>query len=143
VLERMLWLFGNCLLVLKLDGLIHPLKMNFICELFWIQMYNLPFVYMKREIGKQIGDSIGVVQEVDVREGGSGWGGALRFKVELNLKKAITRGRTVNLLGKKHWISLMRNYLECAFDCGMIVHGGKGCSNSGGSALVKQYGTWL
>lgn len=136
--ERMLWLFGNCLLVLKLDGLIHPPKMNFICELFWIQMYNLLLIYMKREIGKQIGDSIGVVQEVDVREGGFGRGGALRVKVELNLKKSIARARTVNLLGKKHCISLMRKYLECAFDCGMIVHGGKGCSNSGGSALVKQ-----
>ncbi|XP_042990316.1 uncharacterized protein LOC122317333 [Carya illinoinensis] len=143
VLEGRPWLFGNCLLVLKpLDGFIHPMKMNFDSECFWIQMHNLPFVCMKSEIGKKIGESIGRVQEVDVREGGSEWGGVLRVKVELNLKKAVARGRTMDVLGKKHLISLKYEKLpRLCFDCGMIVHGGKGCSNSNGNGSGKQYGT--
>ncbi|XP_042944639.1 uncharacterized protein LOC122278524 [Carya illinoinensis] len=133
VLKGKPWLFSSYVLVLKVfDGFTHLKQMKVDTEDFWIQLVNLPFVCMNREVGKQIGESIGVVKEIDEWRDGSGWEGIMRVKVELNLKRTIARGRTMNLLGKKYWIPLRYEKLpRMCFNCGVIVHGGEGCPKSG------------
>lgn len=53
--------------------------MRFNEEEFWVQMYNLSLACMTRDIGTQIGKTIGTVKDVDVREDGIGWENLLEF----------------------------------------------------------------
>lgn len=69
-------------------------------------MHNLPLVCMTKEIGSQIGSTIGMVKEVDVNEDEIGWGSYRRVRIKIDLRRAISRGRTFNLLGKKSWVTL-------------------------------------
>jgi hypothetical protein len=55
-------------------------------------MHNTPLACMNLNIGHQIGSSMGHVEEVDVDDGGMGWGESLRVKVTLDLQKPLMRG---------------------------------------------------
>ncbi|XP_042939567.1 uncharacterized protein LOC122274609 [Carya illinoinensis] len=73
------WLFDNYLFVLKdYDGDTQPHLISFDKVSFWIHMLNLPLSCMTIEMGKQIGDSVGLVREIDVQEDGVAWGRVLR-----------------------------------------------------------------
>lgn len=74
--------------------------MNFDHASFWLQLQNLPLASMNKECGVRIGSSIGSVKDVEVDETNLGWGLFLRLKVYLNLKKPLTRGRTIIVEGK-------------------------------------------
>lgn len=52
--------------------------MNFNKERMWVQMHNLPLACMNEVRGRLIGESIGSVEEVDVKEDGSGWSSFFR-----------------------------------------------------------------
>lgn len=60
-------------------------------------MLNLPLSYMNQWMGEQIGGCIGKVKGGDVQEDGLAWGRCLMVKIECDLKKSITRGRTINV----------------------------------------------
>lgn len=64
----------------------------------------------------------------------------------MDLKKLISRGWTINVLGNKLWIPLtFEKFSRICFECGRIIHGesnyreGRGSSNYSSS----QYGPWL
>jgi hypothetical protein len=100
------WLFDRSVLVLKeLDENIPPLQMDFSKALFWIQVHEMPLTYMNREAGLRIGQSIGIVDDVDVTGDGVGWGRCLRIKVYINLTKPLERGRALVINGKSLWVS--------------------------------------
>jgi hypothetical protein len=61
-------------------------------------MHNTPLACMNLNIGHQIGSSIGHVEEVDVDDGGMGWGESLRVKVTLDLHKPLMRRRVLKLM---------------------------------------------
>ncbi|XP_035539649.1 uncharacterized protein LOC118344020 [Juglans regia] len=145
VLEGKPWLFDNQLFVLKLfDGLTPPRKMNFDFEEFWVHLNNLPLACMSREVGMQIGATVGNVKGVDIREDGIGWGSYLRVKIEIDLRKKISRGRIANVMGNKLWIPLSYEKLpKVCFKCGKIFHGGEGCLETEGNNDKLQYGVWL
>lgn len=52
-----------------------------------MHMNNLPLACMTRQIGIQIGATIGTIIEIDVCEDKIGWGSHLRIKIELDLRK--------------------------------------------------------
>lgn len=109
-----------------------------------MHMNNLLLACMTRETGIQIGATIGIVIEFDVHEDGIGWGNYLRVKIEIDLRKMIARGRTINLLGNKIWVPLSYDKLQkLCFGCGGIIHGVGGCDSSKGNDGESQYGTWL
>lgn len=58
-----------------------------------MRMFNLPLTSMGKEIGYQIGASVGEVEDVDVAEDGVGWGEYLRVRILLDLSKPLSRGR--------------------------------------------------
>lgn len=138
------WLFDVALYSLKLfEGCTPPSKMPFDKEAFWVQMHNLSLAYMNDEIGHQIGDTIGKVLHCDVDENGNGWGQVLWVFIELDLQKAIPRGRPINIKGDKLWIPITYEKLpRLCFQCGRIVHGSKGCDQRGLKAST-QYGSGL
>ena len=86
---------------------------------------------MTRNMGIKIGESIEVLEEVDVGEDGIGWSRYLRIQVNIDLRKPLERGRTLNLEGKPIWIPFKYEKLSAfCFQCGCINHGNKGCGSS-------------
>lgn len=69
-------------------------------------MHYLPLGAMNRQLGEQIGCSIGEVVEVDVHESNEAWGQCLRVRVKCELMKALGSGRTMTFNGEKMWILL-------------------------------------
>lgn len=51
-------------------------------------MYTLTIMYMNRQYGFHIGNTLGEVDDVEVDTDNIGWGPYLRLKVLLNLKKS-------------------------------------------------------
>lgn len=89
-------------------GFSQPGTLPFDTESSWIQMYNLPVMCMNKQYGFSIGDTIGTIEDedVDVEANDTGWGNYLRVRIEINLKKALARGRSINVKGKKLWIPI-------------------------------------
>lgn len=117
--------------------------MKFKHELFWVQMHNLPLACMNGNIGEQIRGSIGKVIEVDTQEDGLGWGCSLRIRVECDLGKVVTRGRTMNIQGKSMWVLFSyEKLLKMCFRCGRVLHQSQGYSGRGPGS-ERQYGPWL
>ncbi|KAL5817237.1 hypothetical protein ACOSQ3_025615 [Xanthoceras sorbifolium] len=60
--------------VVKVDGKLkeepsgtgHLAQMKFNEDEFWVQVHNIPIVYMNREIGSFIGKQIGALREIDL-----------------------------------------------------------------------------
>lgn len=98
VMSQKPWLFESSLLSLKeFDGFTHVSKMEFLKEIFWVQMHDLPIGCLNVEIGTHIGSTIGEVKACDADKDGSGWEKALRVLIEMDLQNPIPRGRTVRI----------------------------------------------
>lgn len=78
--------------------------MDFGSEFFWTQLRNLLMACMNRQIGEQSGNTQGRVMDVDVLEADVVWGIFLKIRVEIDLKKAVVRGRAINLGTKRMWV---------------------------------------
>jgi hypothetical protein len=52
-------------------------------------VHDLPLLCMNRGVGKKIGDSLGVLENVDVAGDGVGWGRCLRIKVSIDLTRPL------------------------------------------------------
>jgi hypothetical protein len=86
ILEGRPWsVEGHLFAVEDYDGLSSPSNFQFEKAVFWVRINNLPLSCMSLFVGNQIGSSMGQVLEVDVDEGGMGWGECLRVKVLLDL----------------------------------------------------------
>jgi hypothetical protein len=130
VLEGRPWVFeGHLFAIEDYDGLTPPAKYLFDKAAFWVRMINLPLACMSLTVGNQIGSSMGQVEEVDVDEGGIGWGESLRVKITLDLHKPLIRGRVIKINGVAMLISFKYERLpKFCFRCGVIKHGVIGCS---------------
>ncbi|KAF5465138.1 hypothetical protein F2P56_015169 [Juglans regia] len=129
-LEGKPWLFDNFQFILKLyEGDLEPGKMKFNVESFWVHIFNLPLGHMTKDWGERTGQSMGKALDVDVDEGGIGWGKYLRVRVELNLHKPTASGRIVMVQDKKIWLTFKYKKLpRLCFVCGWILNGVDGCS---------------
>jgi hypothetical protein len=144
------WLFDRSILVLKeVDESVPPVQMDFSKALFWIQVHDMPLTCMNREVGNRIGQSIGMVEEIDVTGDGVGWGRCLRIRVHIDITKPLERGRALVLNGKSVWVSFRYEKLpQFCYSCGRIYHAGQPCMNKTSHRLndndsVKPWGAWL
>jgi hypothetical protein len=148
VLEGRPWLFeDNLFSVENFDGLSTLSKIDFEKAIFWVRMFNVLLPCVSKEVGFQIGTTMGVAEEVDTDVDGVEWGKYLRVRIKLDLTKPLARGRMINLLGKKVMIAFQYEKLpRYCLDCGKIWHGVEECTfKKEGRKLEfrKQYGTWL
>jgi hypothetical protein len=98
VLDGCPWAFkGDLFLVEDFTGQSSPTEISFDRASFWVRMLRLPLVCMEREVGKKIGATVGIVEEVDMDANGVGWGEYLRVKISVDLSKPLSMGRKVNL----------------------------------------------
>lgn len=150
VLDGRPWSFDRQILVLnEFDGSIPPSQMKFTHSPFWVQVHDMPLLFMTKGIGEKIGESLGQLVEIDIAGDGVGWGRCLRIRVVLDLTKPLDRGRAITLAGKSHWVIFKYEKLpSMCFDCGRILHEETGCpiprktrwSSQGGT---KQWGVWI
>jgi hypothetical protein len=91
---------GNLFSVEDFDGLSSPTKIDFDQVVFQVCMFNLPLACMRKDVGFQIGSTMGMVEEVDTDEEGVGWGKFLRVRIRISQVKPLARGRIINLLKK-------------------------------------------
>ena len=67
VLEGRPWSFDRFLLALfDFDGSIPSSQWNFSKSPFWIHVHDLPLICMTKAIGSKIGQSLGVLEAVDI-----------------------------------------------------------------------------
>jgi hypothetical protein len=82
-------------------------------------------------VGQQIGSSISQVEEVDVDEGGMGWGECLRVKLNLDLHNPLMRGRMLKINGSSMLIRFWYERLpKFCFHCRVIKHRVTDCLES-------------
>lgn len=149
VLEGRPWDFeGNLFSVEDFNGLIPPTQMNFDKADFWVRFFNLPLACMSKDVGFQIGSSVGLVVEVDTDEDGVGWGEFLRVKIRVDLTKSLSRGRVLKVNGSTVWVAFQYEKLpKFCFQCGIIRHGSTGCLQQRGRRsypeTATQFGAWL
>jgi hypothetical protein len=93
VLERRPWSFDRYILILNdFDRSIPPAQVQFNHSPFWIQVHDMPLICMNKVVGTKIGESLGVIEEVDVAGDGDGWGRSLRLRVSIDLRNPFEWG---------------------------------------------------
>lgn len=137
------WLFYSFLLSLKpFDECIPPSRMGFTKEEFSVQFHDLPLGCMNTDIGTHIGNSLGQVMECDVDDNGNA-GKVFRIRIEIDLLKTLSRGRTINVKGERLCVPITYEKLpRISFWCGKLVHGQRNCEGDGDTVPIstKQYG---
>lgn len=120
--------------------------MEFNTKVFWVQMHNLPIACMNETIGREIGSTIGKVQDFDVQVDRTEWGKTLWVLIELDLYKPITKGQILNVDGSKPWVPLTyENLLRICFIWGKITHRSSRCEKEQTkfNDTIDQFGWWL
>lgn len=148
VLEGRPWIFeGQLFAVQDFDGLLSPEEMGFEYAAFWVRMFRLPLACMGTEMGKKLGATRGVVEDVDTNEEGIGWGAFLRVKVQVNVLKPLPRGTMLRMKQRSIWIPFQYEKVpKFCYTCGVIYHGKKGCTGGSGRRMAgseQEYGPWL
>ena len=104
----------------------------------------MPLICMTKAIGSKIGESLGILEEVDIEGDGVEWGSVLRIRVIIDIQKPLERGRSLTIAGKAHWVNFKYENLPVfCFFCGRIVHGDFGCTKRTQTDLKKEWGVWL
>lgn len=86
-------------------------------------MHDMPLICMNKREGTKIGESLGVLEDMDLASDGGGWGRSLRLRVNIFLRNPLERGRALD-----YWESFKYERLPLfCFNCGRILHGVKGC----------------
>lgn len=150
IMEGRPWLYdGNLVSLKEFDGLTPPSNLSFDMASFWVRMYNLPLACMGKTAGQKLGESVGLVEEVDVAEGEAGWGEFLRVKVSIDITKPLARGRVLHVPNQSIWVAFKYEKLpKFCYNCGIIKHSSLGCADKGRRhPQVKEdalpYGSWL
>ncbi|KAF5447575.1 hypothetical protein F2P56_033117 [Juglans regia] len=114
------WSFDQQLICfIDFNGGLSSSEVQFQFEPFWIQIHNLPFARMNKDVGSLIASGLGKVLEIEVDTEGFGWGSFLRAHVEVNITKPLPRGRFLKIGAQQHLL---------AFKCGLLMHGKGSCS---------------
>jgi hypothetical protein len=148
VLEGRPWVFERSLFAIEdFDGVTPPSEIDFEMVEFWVRMINLPLACMCKDVGYQIGSSVGIVKEVETDDEGVAWGEYLRVRIQLDLKKPLSRGRMLKVQGRSVKVVFQYEQLpRFCFQCGCIKHGKLACQSRRGPQVkgeVSLFGPWL
>ena len=116
----------------------------------WIQIWGVPFDMMASKVAMEIGNKMGVVEDVERRRRSEEQNLFLRVKVALPISKPIRRGGfLMSLDGNRHWVDYKYERLPvfCHF-CGILGHDLRHCpahyeESKRSTTLEYQYWDWL
>ena len=117
---------------------------------FWVQIHDLPVRCITSAICEKIGNTLGLVEQVEEFTEGHEGGNFMRVRVQLDITQPLCRGRKIWLGGEQdHWVSFKFERLPIfCYWCGQISHDDRDCTiwlnNRGKLTPDKQeYGAWL
>ena len=124
------WSFDNQLLMLKRWKAGMSSK-NVVLEhaSMWIQIWGVPFDMMASKVAMEIGNKMGVVEDVERWRRSKEQNLFLRVRVALPISKPIRRGGfLMGLDGNRHWVDYKYERLPvfCHF-CGILGHDLRHC----------------
>lgn len=100
-------------------------------------------MYMNRQHGSLLGNTLGEVEDIEVDTDDTRWGPFLRLRVQINLKKALARRRSLEVRVDKVLIPIRYEKLpRFCFSCGKIIHDSD-CHKEGEQLGQNQFGSWL
>ncbi|KAK7849206.1 uncharacterized protein CFP56_003427 [Quercus suber] len=154
-LERILrggpWSFDNQLLMLTRWRMGMSAR-NVVLEhaSLWVQIWGMPFDMMSPTVATEVGNKMGVVEEVERRQRTDDHNFFLRVKVALPIAKPIrTGGFLKGSDGSRHWVTYKyeRMPLFCHY-CGILGHNLCHCpehfaASKKTTPVEYQYGDWL
>ena len=90
----------------------------------WIQIWGVPFDIMALKVAMEIGNKMGVVEDVERRRRSEEQNLFLRVKVALPISKPIRRGGfLMSLDGNRHWVDYKYERLPVFYHfCGILGH---------------------
>ena len=145
------WSFDKYLLILhslKAGEAVNKLQFNRVS--FWVQIHGLPMMSQTKEAGMRIGETLGMVEKVDVEEKGFCRGSYLRIRVSLDITLPLCRGCTVRMgESGKIWVDFKYERLPIfCYWCGKVDHDERDCllwirSKETLRAEDKQFGPWM
>lgn len=143
------WSFDKGLLVLVAPGASDQLSdLCFTKVSFWVQIHNVPFKCLNRDMAMQLGNCLGKMERVDC-EGQQNWVGAfLGVRVTIDITKPLRRGIKLRLSGDKEvWCPIQYEKLpDFCYQCGKLGHSIRECDVPVAGLLrsgLNQYGDWL
>jgi hypothetical protein len=104
---------------------------EFVFVPIWVRILNLPIGMMNKEAGVTIRKEVGTFMMVDLEDGDVPIRRFLRVRVQLDIRKPLMQGVTVQDEDGKpdRWCPLMYEYLpNFRYTCGIIGHTKNGCS---------------
>ncbi|KAK2639029.1 hypothetical protein Ddye_026824 [Dipteronia dyeriana] len=129
-LERVIyggpWSFDKVLIVMEKPegkGSIDSLRLNWAD--FWVQIHQVPLIYMTKEIGRFLRGMIGQVLDVDRGASGDCVGKFLCVRVRVNILNSLKCCLRVDILGDGSKTIMILRYdrlLSHCLRCGMVNH---------------------
>ncbi|TXG49106.1 hypothetical protein EZV62_024981 [Acer yangbiense] len=95
----------------------------------WVQIHDVPIMYMNRRMEKWMAEQIGEVIDIP-SESKECWGRYMRVKVQIDIHKSLKRWLRLKLDKTENIVVVGLKYEilpEFCYDCGKIRHGIKEC----------------
>ncbi|XVF56979.1 hypothetical protein PTKIN_Ptkin06aG0165400 [Pterospermum kingtungense] len=116
VMEGGPWTYDNILLIFHklLPGDV-PSQVPFFNVDFWVQVYDLSAGFMRRFIGKQLGNFVGSFVEYDEKNNSNLWRSYMRVRVKLDVRVPLKRWKKITCLGvvSEGWGAWLRAPNRC------------------------------
>ncbi|CAH9086813.1 unnamed protein product [Cuscuta epithymum] len=129
VIEDGPWLFERNLLMLKAVGPNDiPHKMDLFEAEFWVQVHNVPYMFMNVDTARRVGNYIGEFIKFDESHFKEKWSSCLRVRVKMDIRRPLKKGSTLTKGGEGHWVDFKYEKLpNFCFICGIMGHSEKFC----------------
>lgn len=141
------WHFFNSLMVFQEpQDLQNPYEMVFDDFTVWVQLHNLPLIFMHYSVLSEIGEQIGKVHEIDMGADGSCMGKFARIRVTRSLKKPLQRCLNISLNkeGASSLILLLYERLpDFCYACGRVGHVHRDCVDACLNITDPEFGPWM
>ena len=114
------WSFDRHLVVLqKLNNAIPVHEMSLNTVSLWVQVHNIPFGFLNRDVAEDLCDTMGIVDrnssDVEVDRGSF-----IRVRVRVDISLPLCKGRVLSIEdGEEHWVTFKYEHLpNICYWCG-------------------------
>ncbi|KAK3194243.1 hypothetical protein Dsin_025553 [Dipteronia sinensis] len=120
------WSFDRAIILFEKSAGVGEIRdMGFKFVDFWVQIHNIPLLYLTEEIGLFLGNMIGVVHDVDLGAVVDGASHFLRIRVTIEVDQPLQRCLLVDLLDNGKITTMILRYemlMDYCFRCDRIGH---------------------
>ncbi|GAV76483.1 DUF4283 domain-containing protein, partial [Cephalotus follicularis] len=113
VIRREPWLFDKCLVVMQeLNDEINPSHVVWETCSLRIRVFRLPLVCLSKQVGRLIGNSIGLTEDIECIKEKGNMGNFFRLRVKVSIKEPLRKGINLSCgcLGKV-WLTFKHKKL--------------------------------